>query len=73
MWDDRYNTKNYIYGTNPNEFLVEYENQIIPRGKVLCLADGEGRNSVFLAKLGYTVTAVDMSSNALKKAETLAK
>ena len=73
MWNDRYNTKDYIYGTSPNEFLVEYESQISPKGNVLCLADGEGRNSVFLAKLGYNVTAVDMSSNAIEKAKMLAK
>lgn len=72
MWDGRYNTEEYIYGTSPNKFL--YNNYtIIPKGDVLCLAEGEGRNAVFLAKQGYTVTAVDSSIVGLKKVRRLAE
>ena len=61
MWDERYNSKDYIYGEEPNSFLAE-NIQSIPKGKVLCLGEGEGRNAVFLARQGYEVTAVDLSS-----------
>lgn len=71
MWDERYSADDYIYGTAPNEFL-EAHYAAIPKGDVLCLGDGEGRNGVFLAERGYRVTAVDASSVGLKKAEKLA-
>ena len=71
MWDERYNTIEYVYGTEPNTFLVEHYKKI-PLGKVLCLAEGEGRNAVFLSKESYEVTAVDQSSVGLKKANRLA-
>jgi hypothetical protein len=58
MWDERYNAEEYAYGTTPNKFLEENIN-CIPKGKVMSLAEGEGRNAVFLAKQGYSVTAVD--------------
>lgn len=72
MWDERYSTEDYAYGTSPNRFLEENFN-IIPKGKVLSLAEGEGRNAVFLAKQGYSVTAVDASLVGLEKAGKLAR
>jgi SAM-dependent methyltransferase len=72
MWDQRYSAEEYAYGTNPNEFL-EANVSYIPKGKVLSLAEGEGRNAVFLAKLGYSVTAVDASLVGLNKARKLAE
>ncbi len=72
MWDKRYSTKHYIYGTQPNSFLEQHVTEI-PKGKVLCLADGEGRNSVFLAKQGYNVTAIDASAIGIEKAKKLAR
>ncbi len=72
MWDKRYDTKEYVYGIKPNNFLVENIKYVMP-GKVVCLAEGEGRNSVFLARNGYQVIAVDSSAIGLKKAQTLAK
>ena len=72
MWDERYSAKEYAYGTTPNAFLVERVRSI-PKGKVLSLAEGEGRNAVFLAKQGYTVTAVDASLVGLNKARMLAE
>lgn len=71
MWDERFSSPEYIYGTEPNDFLVSVAHQI-PQGKVLCLAEGEGRNACFLASLGYEVIAVDQSSVGLAKAEKLA-
>ncbi len=71
MWDERYSADEYAYGTAPNSFL-EQNFGSIPKGKVLSIAEGEGRNSVFLARHGYTVTAVDSSIVGLKKAEKLA-
>jgi SAM-dependent methyltransferase len=72
MWDERYSAEEYVYGTTPNKFLEENVN-FIPKGKVLSLAEGEGRNAVFLAKQGYSVTAVDASRVGLEKARKLAK
>ena len=71
MWNERYGSEEYIYGKMPNDFLVESVHHI-PTGKVLSLADGEGRNSVFLARSGYTVTGVDNSFVGMEKARKLA-
>ncbi len=71
-WDERYSEAGYAYGTEPNDFLAASLEQLPPVGKVLCLGDGEGRNSVFLARQGYTVTAVDYSTVGLQKAQRLA-
>ena len=72
MWDERYSAEEYVYGTSPNNFL-EANFSSIPKGKVLSLAEGEGRNAVFLAKQGYSVTAVDASIVGLNKARKLAE
>jgi SAM-dependent methyltransferase len=72
MWNERYSAEEYAYGTNPNKFL-EANVSSIPKGKVLSLAEGEGRNAVFLAKQGYSVTAVDASLVGLNKARKLAE
>ncbi len=71
FWDERYRGDDYAYGVEPNDFL-HAEVGLIPKGPVLCLAEGEGRNAVFLASLGYQVTAVDFSTEGLRKAERLA-
>lgn len=71
MWDERYATDEYVYGREPNDFLVEMADRL-PRGRALCLGEGEGRNAVFLAQRGFTVTAVDSSGVALTKARRLA-
>ncbi len=73
MWDQRYDTEEYVYGTEPNDFLVRMSDHIPKGGNVLSLGEGEGRNGVYLAKLGYAVTAVDQSSVGMKKAEKLAR
>ncbi|MGA1368813.1 MAG: SAM-dependent methyltransferase [Blastocatellia bacterium] len=71
MWDERYGSGEYVYGREPNEFLVA-KARMIPRGRVLSLADGQGRNGVYLAGLGYAVTAVDSSAVGLQMARELA-
>lgn len=71
MWDEKYDIEHYLYGKMPNDFLVGISSKI-PKGDVLCLADGEGRNSVFLARSGYQVTGVDSSKVAIEKANKLA-
>lgn len=70
-WDERFGGDEYAYGKAPNEFLASVADRI-PMGRVLCLAEGEGRNGVFLAERGYAVTAVDSSSVGLAKARRLA-
>jgi SAM-dependent methyltransferase len=72
MWDERYSSEEYAYGKTPNKFLEEHFN-VIPKGYVLSLAEGEGRNAVFLARQGYSVTAVDGSRVGLQKAKKLAE
>ena len=73
MWDQRYQSLDYAYGTKPNQFLVDNISTFKPNGHILCPADGEGRNGVFLAKKGFQVTTFDQSSEGCKKAEQLAK
>jgi len=71
MWDERYSTEEYAYGKAPNGFL-EARVDALPKGRILSLAEGEGRNAVYLARQGYTVTAVDGSRVGLDKAARLA-
>ena len=70
-WDERYSEPGFAYGTAPNEFLASVAGRI-PQGKILSLAEGEGRNAVYLAALGYQVTGVDGSEVGLRKAGELA-
>lgn len=70
-WDERYSDPGYAYGEEPNDWLVENAPRI-PKGRVLCLADGEGRNSVWLARQGHEVTSVDLSPVGVDKARALA-
>lgn len=70
-WDERFGAPHFVYGTAPNDFLVSVVNRL-PAGRALCLAEGEGRNAVFLAEQGFDVTAVDASAVGLQKAERLA-
>lgn len=70
-WDERYSSKEYIYGVEPNSFLIEHAMML--DGPVLSLAEGEGRNAVYLAKRGLEVHAVDGSAVGLEKANALAR
>lgn len=71
FWDNRYATSDFVFGTEPNDFLRSVADRI-PAGPVLCLAEGEGRNAVFLATRGHAVTATDLSATGLAKARALA-
>lgn len=71
MWDERYGRDGFVFGTEPNDFLRDNVGRLQP-GAVCCIGDGEGRNGVFLARSGFTVTLVDLSSVGLAKATRLA-
>ncbi len=72
VWNERYNQSEYIYGIEPNEYLKE-KIQHYKVGKLLLPAEGEGRNAVFAAKLGWEVTAFDWSESGQSKALALAE
>jgi len=71
-WDKRFGTKEFALGREPNPFLKRYIH-LLPKGKALDIATGEGRNAVFLARHGFEVDAVDISEKGLKKARKLAR
>ena len=72
FWDTRYAGADYLFGTEPNRFLVSQRPLFSPEQMVLTAGDGEGRNGVWLAQQGLNVLAVDHSSVALEKAKHLA-
>ena len=72
MWDEEYSVDEYVYGTQPNDFLAGMTARL-KKGRVLCLAEGEGRNAVHLAKEGFSPVAVDSSRVGLDKAAKLAQ
>lgn len=71
-WDARFAGDGYLFGTAPNAFLAAHAHLIAPGGRVLCVADGEGRNGVWLAARGYVVESFDGSPVAVAKAGRLA-
>ena len=71
-WDERFSQPGYFYGDEPNDFLRAMADRFTPHSRILSLAEGEGRNAVFLAGRGHHVTAVDASPPGLRKAEALA-
>jgi len=73
FWNERYASDDYLFGTEPNAFLKAEADRLAPGWKALCVADGEGRNGVFLAERGLEVQAVDGSPVALAKARRLAQ
>jgi SAM-dependent methyltransferase len=72
VWDGRFDTDQYIFGTEPNRFLASQLQRLRPGARALSVADGEGRNSVWLALQGLTVDAVEISPRAVEKARRLA-
>ena len=72
MWETRYDTDAYVYGTDPNDFLRASVAQL-PTGAALCLAEGEGRNAVFLAESGFVVHSVDLTEAGVAKTVRLAR
>jgi 2-polyprenyl-3-methyl-5-hydroxy-6-metoxy-1,4-benzoquinol methylase len=71
-WDNRFGRKEFALGKEPNPFLKRYIH-LLPKGKALDIASGEGRNTVFLAQHGFEVDAVDISEKGLRKAKKLAR
>ncbi len=72
FWDQRFTQPGYLFGTEPNVFLASQANLLKPGGKALSVADGEGRNSVWLAQQGLDVVALEISPVAVEKARRLA-
>jgi 2-polyprenyl-3-methyl-5-hydroxy-6-metoxy-1,4-benzoquinol methylase len=73
FWDKKYSDKSYVFGKIPARFLSENFHYIPAGARVLDLGMGEGRNAVFLARKGFNVTGIDISSVAVRKAQLLAK
>src|SRR5882672_261786 len=71
-WNDRYSKKDFAYGVQPNNYLKE-QLEKLDVGKILFPAEGEGRNAVFAARLGWTVSAFDISVEGKSKAIRLAE
>lgn len=72
MWEQRFAGETYFYGTEPNEFL-RASLPTLPKGAAMCLAEGEGRNAVFLAESGYQVSSVDLTQAGVDKTMRLAE
>lgn len=71
-WNRRFDNPDYIFGQEPNEYLRAHADLITPGGRVLSVADGEGRNSVWLARRGLRVDAFDIAEAGVAKARKLA-
>lgn len=71
-WNARFGGTDFAFGTEPNTWLRERSGALPPGGRVLCVADGEGRNSVFLARQGHAVDAFDLSDVGVAKARRFA-
>lgn len=72
-WNQRFGTADFIFGTAPNEWLREHAHLWQTGQRVLCVADGEGRNSVWLAQQGLVVDAYDIAEVGVAKARQLAE
>ena len=73
LWNERYSDDAYHYGTAPNAWLASQAWRLPRAGDALAIADGEGRNGVWLAQQGLATTSLDQSSKGLDKARTLAQ
>ena len=72
MWNQRFSGDDYLFGQEPNDYLRSKAALLPAGGSVLCVADGEGRNSVWLARQGFKVEAFDISEVGVAKARRLA-
>jgi SAM-dependent methyltransferase len=72
QWNERFDREDYWFGTEPTPFLQEQAQRLKPGMTALCIADGEGRNGVWLARQGLKVTTVDLSPKGIAKAQRLA-
>lgn len=73
LWDQRYAAESYVFGSEPNAFLRRQAPRLLPGQTVLAVADGEGRNGVWLAEQGLTVVSLDSSPVGQDKARRLAE
>ena len=73
FWDERYAAAGYLFGTAPNAFLASQRHLLKPGQSALAVADGEGRNGIWLAQQGLDVLSMDISPVALEKAKKLAQ
>lgn len=73
FWNERYTRPDFLFGTEPNRFLAAQAHRLRPGMRALALADGEGRNGVWLAQQGLEVVSVDNASVAVDKARGLAQ
>ena len=72
-WDEKFDSEEYIYGKEANSFVKDiFKKQTNNNEKILLLAEGEGRNAIYLAKLGYDITTYDMSQVGINKQYQLA-
>ena len=72
MWNQRFAGEEYLFGREPNDYLKSKQALLVPGSRALCVADGEGRNSVWLARQGLQVEAFDISTTGVEKARRLA-
>ena len=72
QWNKRFAAEHYLFGREPNAYLRSHAALLAPGGSVLCVADGEGRNSVWLARQGFQVDAFDIAEAGVAKARALA-
>lgn len=72
-WNTRFQAESYVYGKEPNVFLTEMQKKLNLSGDALAIAEGEGRNAVFLAEQGMNVTAWDYAESGLTKTKRLAE
>jgi len=72
QWDQRFDTDDFVFGEHPNRFLTEQAYRLPEGARILAVADGEGRNGVWLAEQGHHVVSVDISANGQAKARRLA-
>ncbi|MCZ8537861.1 class I SAM-dependent methyltransferase [Paenisporosarcina quisquiliarum] len=70
-WNERFQDAKYVYGTEPNEFLRDMQKKLQLSGDALTIAEGEGRNAVFIAEQGLNVTAWDYAESGLEKTKKL--
>ncbi|GGE45943.1 SAM-dependent methyltransferase [Actibacterium pelagium] len=74
MWEERFSaTEEFVFGTEPARFMTEHSQHFTPGATALSVADGEGRNSVWMAQQGLPVTALEYAPSAISKARTLAE
>lgn len=74
MWEERFATsEDYVFGTEPAQFLIDHQHHLAIGQRALSVADGEGRNSVYMAQQGLDVTALEFAPSAIERAKKLAQ